>query len=68
MNEVEYAVNEDLTYTVWYGDKIIGMVDPIGEDVRQVYIYEDGEFILKHTFLFPEDAYEYLCSLVENEQ
>jgi hypothetical protein len=68
MNEVEYAVNNDLTYTVWSGDKIIGMVDTLGDNVRQVYVYEDGEYIFKCTFLFPDEAYEYFCSLVENEQ
>jgi hypothetical protein len=66
--EVEYAVNDDRTYTVWYGDDIIGMVDPIGDKVRQVYVYDDGEFIFRCTFLSPEEAYEYFCSLVENEQ
>jgi hypothetical protein len=61
---VEYAVNGDLTYTVWYDNKIIGKIDPLGDNVRQTYIYENGNFILKHTFLFPEEAYAFFCNLV----
>jgi hypothetical protein len=64
MSEVEYSVNGDLTYTVWFNNKIIGKVDPLGEDIRQVYIYEKGKYILNHTFLSPEDAYSYFCTLV----
>jgi hypothetical protein len=63
-NELEYSVDSDLTFTVWYENKIIGKVDPLNDDVRQVYVYENGEYIFKHTFLFPEDAYSFFCTLV----
>lgn len=66
MSSVQYSVNDDLSFTVWYGDVPIGKVDYCDnhKGMRDVWVYTSGntEYVGKYS---TEEAYTFFQELVK---